>query len=334
MILITGANGLVGSYLCRYLLHRGKSIRALRRTGSDMRLVEDIKDQIEWVEGDILDVVSLENAMQGVDHVFHCAAMISYVAKNRDQLMQVNVEGTSNVVNVALDSGIKKLVYISSIAALGRTGKDGETVNEETPWERKNLTSDYSVSKFLAEREVWRANAEGLKVVIVNPAIIVGAGNWNAGSCKLFTTVHSGFKFYTGGVTGYVDVRDVAKIAATLMESETEGQRFVLCSENISYKDFLTSIARAMQVKGPTVLAGKFLSGMAWRMEWMKSMFTGKEPTVTRQTATIANKKVYFDNTKIRALGYNFIPLQQSISETAEAFNSELQSGKFQPLKF
>ncbi|MBK7440418.1 MAG: NAD-dependent epimerase/dehydratase family protein [Bacteroidetes bacterium] len=212
MILVTGANGLVGSYLCRFLVNQGNQVRAIKRPESNLRLVADIANKIEWVDGDVNDISSLDDAMLGVEQIYHCAAVISYVGKNANHLMQVNVEGTANVVNLALDNNIKKLVHISSIAALGRTGKKDEIVTEATPWDRKNLTSDYSISKFLAEREVWRAMAEGLNAVIVNPSIIVGAGNWDSGSCKLFTTIYNGFKYYTNGVTGYVDVRDVLNL--------------------------------------------------------------------------------------------------------------------------
>ncbi len=335
MILVTGANGLVGSYLCRYLIWKGEKLRAIKRPESNIRLLEDIADKIEWVNGDILDVFSLEEAFVGIDKIYHCAAIISYSKSNKDLLMQVNVEGTANVVNIALDMGIKKLVFISSIAALGKTGKDNEVVTEQTPWERKNLTSDYSKSKFLAEREVWRSIAEGLNAVIVNPSIIVGAGNWNSGSCKLFTTVHNGFKYYTEGKTGYVDVRDVVKIVYTLMESDITNERFILNSENVSYRDFLTTIAKELNVKGPTVKAGKFLSSLAWRTEWFKSLFNGAEPSVTKQTAMIANKKVNYENRKVvEQLLYQFIPVEKAIADAATSFKSELKTGKFNPLKF
>ena len=335
MILVTGANGLVGSYLCRYLISKGEKVRALKRPNSDLRLLEGVTDKIEWVDGDILDIFSLEEAFIGIDKIYHCAAIISYSKRNNHLLTQVNVDRTANVVNTALDMGIKKLVYISSIAALGKTGKEDEVVTEQTPWERKNLTSDYSVSKFLAEREVWRSIAEGLNAVIVNPSIIVGAGNWNSGSCKLFTTIHKGFKYFTEGKTGYVDVRDVVKIVYALMESDTTNERYILNSENVSYRDFLTTIAKELQVKGPTVKAGKFLSALAWRTEWFKSLFNGSEPSVTRQTALIANKKVNYANNKIvEQLGYKFISVNKAIEDAAASFKSELHTGKFYPLKF
>ncbi len=335
MILVTGANGLVGSYLCRYLLLQGKTVRALKRHNSNMRLVADIANKIEWVDGDVNDLASLEIAMEGVDQIYHCAAIISYTKKNHDSLMRVNVEGTENIVNLSLDFGIKKLVHVSSIAALGKSGKDEEVVTEATPWDRKNLTSDYSVSKFLAEREVWRGIAEGLNAVVINPSIIVGAGNWDSGSCKLFTTVYNGFKYYTEGITGYVDVRDVVKIAYQLMESNISGERYILNAENVTYQTFLTTIAQHLKVTGPTVKASKTLSGIAWRLEWLKSLFTANEPSVTKQTAVIANKKVFYEHTKIvAALNYKFIPVSNSIADAAKSFNAEKIDNHFHPVQF
>jgi nucleoside-diphosphate-sugar epimerase len=300
-----------------------------------MRLVADIESQIEWVFGDVTDIVALEEAMSGVKQVYHCAAIISYVKRNAEKMMRINGEGTANVVNVALDSGIDKLVHVSSIAALGRTGKQGEVVTEAAPWDRKFITSDYAVSKFVGEREVWRAIAEGLPAVILNPSIIVGAGNWNSGSCKLFSTVYDGFKFYTEGITGYVDVRDVVQSAYIAMESDVTEQRFIVNGDNWTNKQFLQTIAAHLQVKGPHVHAGKNLSELAWRVEWLKSVFTGKEPSVTKQTARIANKVTYFSNAKLKqTFDFDCRPLSISIADTAASFLAEKRDGKFHPLSF
>lgn len=333
MILVTGANGLVGSYLCRELLRENVRIRALRRPSGNMRLVADIADKIEWVDGDVNDLIALEDAMQGVSHIYHCAGAISYAAKHARHIMHVNKQGTENVVNLALDMNIKKMVHVSSIAALGRTGKSGEHVNEDAPWNMKNLSTPYAQSKFAAEREVWRGIAEGLNAVIINPGLILGAGNWNSGSSKLFETVYRKFPYYTEGITGYIDVRDVARIAIALMNSEIRNERFVLVSENIMFRDLMFMMADSLGVKRPSKHAGKFLSELAWRIEWLKGLFTDSEPTVTRQTARIANSITYFDSTKIRqSLNYSMIPIQQTVAETAQSFLHEKQDRKFHPL--
>ena len=333
MILVTGANGLVGSYLCRELLKQAVPVRALKRKESNLRLVADIADQIQWVDGDVNDIMALEDAMQDITHIYHCAGAIAYTAKHAQQVMRVNQQGTENVVNLALEKQVKKLVHVSSIAALGRTGKTGEHVNEDAPWNMKHLTTPYAQSKFAAEREVWRGIAEGLNAVIINPGLILGAGNWNSGSSKLFETVYRQFPFYTTGITGYVDVRDVVRIAVALMHSDIQNERFVLVSENVIFRDLMFMMADSLGVKRPSKEAGKFLSEIAWRLEWFKSLLSNDEPTVTRQTARIANSITYFDSTKIRqALNYAMISIQQTITETAQSFLHEKQDGKFHPL--
>jgi dihydroflavonol-4-reductase len=334
MILITGANGFVGSYLCRYLLQKGEHIRALKREHSDLKLLDDIKHLIEWVDGDVTDIISLENAMTNIDVVYHTAAIISYLPAMKKRMMEINVDGTANVVNTALYKGIKRFLYISSIAALGRQSYM-TMVDEQSFIEKSQITSGYSLSKFLAEREVWRGIGEGLNAVIINPSIILGAGNWDCGSCKLFTTIYNGFKYYTSGATGYVDVRDVVKISVALVNSSITGERFILNSENKKYKDILFAMADGLHVKRPSVQAGKFLSALAWRGEALKAVFKKGEPTVTKATAKIANAEYYFDNKKIvSALQYTFIPIDTSIAQTSELFLLEKQSKIFDPLQF
>lgn len=330
--LITGATGLVGSYLARYLLLKGEKVRALKRKESNLKLVSDIADNIEWVEGDINDVDTLLEAMAGVDYVYHCAAIISYVKRDRNKMMHINVTGTANVVNACLEQKVKKLLHVSSIAAIGRSGMH---VQESNKWEINNATADYSISKYLSEREVWRGVAEGLNAVIINPSIIVGSGIWNSGSCRLFTTVHNGFKFYTEGITGYVDVRDVVRIAYTLMQSEIQAERFIVNSENLMYRNYLCMVADALKVKRPPYKAKKFMSEIAWRADAFISMLTGKTPTVTKATARIANKQFYFDNSKIvKVLQFNFTPIVQTVNDTAAAFVIEKKTGNYTPIQF
>lgn len=333
MILVTGGTGLLGSYLCRYLLAQGKQVRALRRKQSSLRLVQDIRDRITWVDGDVLDLFSLEDAMQGVDEVYHCAGLVSYLARDATRLMQVNAAGTENTVNAALVTGVRKFLHVSSIAAIGRIS--GQTVTENMPWEMNRATSVYAHSKYAAERAVWRGIAEGLRAVIINPSLILGAGDWESGSSRLFSVVDRGFKFYTRGTTGYVDVRDVARVAHLLMGSPLENERFIVNSENLAYRDFLWMVADALGRPRPSVPAGKFLSALTWRGLALASLFSGKAPAVTRASARIANSSFYFDNRKIReALHYDFIPIHETIREVAEKYLEEKRSGAFHPLAF
>ena len=275
MILLTGATGLLGSHIAYELLQQGKKIRALKRKDSNSTLTEkifsfytnehiELLNAIEWVEGDVLDLGSLEDAMVGITHVYHCAAMVSFLPKERDKMMQVNIEGTANVVNTAMHAGVKKLCHISSIAALGST-IDGSMITEETWWKNNPSNSYYAISKYGAEREVWRAAEEGLNVVIVNPSFIIGPGDTSKSSSEAFGILRKGASWYTNGVNGYVDVRDVAHAAIKLIESDVLNQRFILNAANLSYRSFFDKVLVQLNKPKTKREAGKFLLALANR---------------------------------------------------------------------
>jgi len=310
MILVTGGSGLVGSELISQLLALGNKIKAIYNS---TRLTISHQDLIP-VKCDILDTAALEKAMQGVTQLYHCAAMVSFSAKNKDQLLKINIEGTANVVNAALDAGVTKMVHVSSVSALGRI-RENETVTEEMNWTEESSNSVYGKSKYLGEMEVWRGIGEGLQAVVVNPSLILGSGDWNKGSSEIFRSVYNEFTWYTEGVTGVIDVKDVARAMILLMNSEINKQRFILNAENLSYKEVFTNIAKCFGKKPPHKKVTPFIAAIVWRLEAIKSMFTGKDALVTKETARTALAKVYFDNNKIlKALpGFQFTPINETI---------------------
>ena len=310
MILVTGGSGLVGSELISQLLALGNKIKAIYNS---TRLTISHQDLIP-VKCDILDTAALEEAMQGVTQLYHCAAMVSFSAKNKDQLLKINIEGTANVVNAALDAGVTKMVHVSSVSALGRI-RENETVTEEMNWTEESSNSVYGKSKYLGEMEVWRGIGEGLQAVVVNPSLILGSGDWNKGSSEIFRSVYNEFTWYTEGVTGVIDVKDVARAMILLMNSEINKQRFILNAENLSYKEVFTNIAKCFGKKPPHKKVTPFIAAIVWRLEAIKSMFTGKDALVTKETARTALAKVYFDNNKIlKALpGFQFTPINETI---------------------
>lgn len=311
-IFVTGASGLVGSNLIRQLVAEGKKVKALYR-----KQIPDIADKqhVLWVEGDILDVISLDEAMQGVKHVYHCAAIVSFSAHMKYALFKTNIEGTANVVNAALNNGVKKLCYVSSVAALGRT-KDGSQINEKTVWTEESNMSNYSKSKYLAEVEVWRGVAEGLKAVMVNPSVILGAGNWNDGSTRVFKTAYEEFPWYTDGVTGFVDVKDVANAMIRLMESDISGERFLLNAENKPYKEVFTTIAESFGKRPPHKKVNRVLAEIVRLTEAVKSRFTGEAPLLTKETSEAAQSVVRFDNSKLKKHlpGFEYTALDETIA--------------------
>lgn len=316
MILVTGATGLVGSHLLQALLNKGEKVRALYRS-----IVPTIHhaDKVDWVKGDILDVLSLEEAMQGVQQVYHCAAVVSFHPSQKKNLHHVNIDGTANVVNAALDAGISKMVFMSSVAALGRIRED-VMIDETMNWTPETSNSEYGKSKYMAEMEVWRGIGEGLNAVIVNPVIILGAGDWNSGSTAIFKSAYDEFPWYTEGMSGFVDVADVVNAMIALMESNISAQRFVISGANLPYRSVFTMIAQAFGKKPPHKRVTAWMAAIVWRLEAIKSTFTGKSPLLTKETAKTARAKVRFNNEKLlQAIpGFQYAPMEQSIMRICE----------------
>ena len=334
MIFITGCTGLLGSHLVAEIVKGQKSedksqIKLLCRENSDLSLLkkvlsrydfDEIPNNIEFVYGDILDYDVLEEAMRDVDEVYHCAAVVSFDASDKNSLMRVNVEGTKNMVNAALQCGVKKFCHVSSIAALGRA-LEGETIDEESPWTHSKNNSVYSNSKHEGEMEVWRGIAEGLNATIVNPSLILGAGKWDSSSCELFNTIAKGFPFYTTGINGFVDVKDVARAMVMLMENNKFGQRYCLNGALISYQDLFKLMADNFKVKAPYIKVGKFLSEIAWRVFWLIGKIKGKKPLITKETARTATRKYSYSSAKIiKELNFTFTPIEESVREICENF--------------
>ncbi|MDO6434270.1 NAD-dependent epimerase/dehydratase family protein [Flavitalea sp. BT771] len=321
-VLVTGGTGFLGAYILRELVERGYSVRAIRRDGRQpFYIAPGILDKVEWVPGDIMDPIGMEEAMEGVDAVIHAAAKVSFDRKERHTLYATNIEGTANVVNAAIAQGIHRFVHVSSVAALGRTKKE-EKVTEEKKWESNKHQTSYAISKFYGELEVWRAIGEGLPAVIVNPSTILGYGDWNTSSCAIFKNVYREFPWYSNGINGFVDVTDVSAAIVALLESDITGQRFILNADNWSFRQLFNNIAAAFEKKPPHREATPFLGAIAWRLEKIKSMFSGHRPLLTRESARVAQSRTMFDNSKIlRQLpGFRFTPLEKTIQGACNAY--------------
>ncbi len=331
MILVTGGTGLVGSHLLYDLAKCGYRVRALKREESNLGLVhkvfsyytsspESLLNLIEWVDADIMDAASLEEAMQGCMKVYHCAAVVSFVPNHRKEMLLVNVEGTANVVNACLQMNIQKLCHVSSIASLGRNST-AAVVTEETHWKTSPQNSWYAISKYGAEREVWRGAEEGLNVVVVNPSVIIGPGDWSKGSIALFKTASKGLKYYTRGQTGYVDVRDVSRAMIALMESDLNGERYLLNAANLPFRTFFDMLHRQFRKPDARISVGPALAEFAWRVEKLRAALGQRQPVITRETARAANYSYTFSSEKIRnALGFQFTPIENSVREICELY--------------
>ena len=327
MILVTGGTGFLGAYIIKELVGKGFTVRAIRRSKKLPSFIPPhFFSTVDWVEGDILDVVSLQDAMEGADAVIHSAAMISFSTEDKEEMYRVNIEGTANVVNMALEKNVNRFVHISSVAALGRTSQ-ADQVNEEKKWQDSKVNTHYAISKHLSELEVWRGIAEGLKAVIINPSTVIGFGDWNTSSTRLFKNIYNEFPWYTAGINGFVDVEDVAAATVALLLSDVTAEGYIVSSENWPFQQLFNTIADNFGKRRPFRRATPFLAQIAWRLEKIKALW-GQAPLLTKESARVAHSKTYFNNTKIlHALpGFSFTPLEKSIQKACKNYLEAIKS--------
>lgn len=319
VILVTGGTGFLGSTLIKLLIEQGHAVLATKRSSSAIPEMLKSSSLIEWIDADVTDYFALADIFVNINQVYHCAAKVSYQKEDAYELFQVNVEGTAHIVNLCLEHQAR-LVHVSSIAALG-SRKDNKPVNEADKWEYDPKMSNYAISKYKSELEVWRGINEGLDAVIVNPSVIMGLGSYKKGSGAIFELVNNGIKIFTGGSVGIVDVEDVTKIMFQLMNSDIKSERFILNSENISNKELLYRIAQLIDKKPPTLKANNLMLSAAWRMAKVLSLMTGKKPVITEESVQAAASLLAFSNEKItKAINYSFKPLNHTLQEIANTY--------------
>ena len=323
-ILLTGGTGFLGSYILAALVQQGYTVYALRRGSTTPHWIDAaLLEKVQWITGDVLDIVGLEEAMENVDAVIHAAAMVSFNASERKELYQTNVEGTSNVVNACLEKKVKRLVHVSSVAALGRK-VGGGLVDEKAKWEENPLQTHYARSKYKAELHVWRGHSEGLDTVILNPSTILGFGDWTKSSCAIFKQMHDGFKWYTPGLNGFVDVQDVALATLLLLEDGKNGERYVVNGDTWAFQQLQEQIASGFNKPVPRLKANAFILGLAWRIEAVRSFITGKKPLLTRESARVALSKTAFDNRKLLSVfpSFQYTPLTKTIEQACARYRA------------
>jgi len=322
---ITGANGFLGVHIIHHLLNSGHSVRAIIRPNAcldEFKLIKqryalskDRYSNLSWHTCELFDVVGLEQAFYGADYIVHLAGKISYRKKDLASLIQINQEYTANVVNVALSLKVKKLLFCSSIAAISKNSKN-EFITEESEWDDEIAHSNYGFTKYLGECEVWRGREEGLATVAINPGIILGYGDSKKGSNKLFDNAKSGFPFYSRGITGWVGVRDVARIAERLCLSDITGERFIVVSENKSFKDIADTMTDALGTKRTGIEIKGILHKVAYGIVAVKE-FLGLGGMLSKETVRASVSINHFDNSKVKkALGYDFETMKEVIHDS------------------
>ncbi len=319
--MITGASGFLGQHLVRHLSAQGLTVRALYHSHRPSDELKGLAG-VTWMQCDLLDIYAVEEAMQDVTDIYHCAAIVSFDPRKKDTMLHFNPESTANVVNQAIIQGVRKLVYVSSIAALGRTGDPKKEMDEEAECEDSSYNSAYAFSKYRAEMEVWRGIGEGLNAAIVNPGIILGATSGHDLSASLMKMVYREFPFYSNGVTSWVAATDVVNAMVTLMNSETEAERFIVSGGNFSYKEVLQQMATALHKQQPRFAAKPWMTGIGWRLSALLRNVFGIDTLVTRETARNANAYSFYSNRKlINAFpGFSYTPLPATIEAMARSF--------------
>jgi len=332
MILVTGGTGLVGAHLLLRLTEENRKVRAIYRNKKNISKTENffklmnketLFSKIEWFEADINDIPALEEAFGNIKEVYHCAAMVTFTSSENEKMQKANIEGTANMVNLSLAFDVKKFCHISSIATLDETIIGTNLINETSNWNINGFHSDYAISKFGAETEVWRAAQEGLNVVIVNPGVIFGVGFPDQGSGEIITKMKSGFPFYTDGKTGVVSANDVVSCMIGLMDNNIFNQRFILVSENISYKDLFEKISKLLNKKTNFLEAKKWMLALAWRIDWLlTAIIPNKKRSLTKDLATASfTKDLYINDLIKKTLNFEF--------ESSNTFLREIISKSF-----
>jgi nucleoside-diphosphate-sugar epimerase len=335
MILVTGGTGLVGSHLLYQLSLENDTVKAIHRKNSDLEAVKNVFSyfsedyevlfkKIQWIEADIIDVTSLVLAFKNVTEVYHSAALVSFDPKDYLKMRKINIEGTSNIVNFCIDSKVKKLCFVSSIATIEKS-TNKKLTDETNEWNLEKSNYGYAITKYGAEIEVWRASQEGIDVVIVNPGIILGGGFWNNGSGTIFSKIFKGMKFYSEGITGFVYVNDVVKIMMVLMKSNIKNERYILVSENVSFKSVFSQIALNFDTQEPSIKVSKLLSEIGWRLDKIKSALTNKPPILTKHSAKSIHNNYNFSSKKIKeVLNFKFEPIASSIKNVCGFYKKDL----------
>ncbi len=337
MILVTGGTGLLGSHLLYELCKNVEKIRATKRANSSTDFVkwvfglysqniDELYDRIEWVDADLLDYESLVSATANIETVYHTGAIVSFNPSQASTIGTTNVVGTANLVDACLQNGVKKICHVSSVASLGEANIQGIT-DEECKWAKSKGQSAYAKSKFLGENVAWRAHEQGIRVVIVNPSVILGPGRWENGSGQLFSQVKRFMPFYTEGVTGYVDVRDVAKAMVLLMQdSSINGERFVLNSQNLSFQELFALMAKSLGKKSPRIKIKPWVVDVAYPFVYLFGVLSGKGNAISKANMKSAFSKSYYSSDKIKSrIGFNFTPIGKTVEFVAGVYLKELE---------
>lgn len=318
MILVTGATGFIGSYLMCHLAeknifpvatfrHESNKSIVLERFKSKFPDAEALFEKISWRKADLRDFPSLKAAMEGITKVYHCAGFISIAQKDFKKLLEINQKGSAYLVDLCLEHSVEKLVYVSSIAALGND-PTVKVIDENTPWDNATDKIPYAYSKYGGEMEVWRGIQEGLNAVIVNPGIVLGN---DSPIERLFNRYKKGLRWYTSGSNGYVGIDDVVQVMDRLMDSQIEAERFVLVSENWTGKAIASQLLTAGNKKVKAKAIPKVLIYLLWLLEHFFHLLGIRKRILTRALISSQYEKKEIKGDKIKSfIDFEYSPIE------------------------
>lgn len=319
--LVTGAAGFIGSHVVRLLLEQGRDVRAMIMHGENTKNIDGL--DVEKVEGDVTDADSVKAAMKGCDRVFHLAAIYALWLPNRRKMYDVNVTGSQNVLWAAYKADVEKVVYTSSIAALGVEDAEAPS-NEKTPFNQIDKANDYVFSKYLSDQDAKVFAREGLPLTIVNPGFPFGARDIAPTPTGqiLLDIVNGKTPGYFDAGFNIVDVEDVARGHVLAEEKGKVGESYCLTNQNVKMKEFLDLV---MDVTGVRIKLRKIpirvAIGMGYLLEYRSDNVTHQRPVISGKALRYAKQYLFYDNTKAKEeLGLEFTPIEESIRRAVEWF--------------
>lgn len=324
MVFVTGGTGLIGSYLLLELSRRGKRIRAMKRKNSDLSVVKalflefsDLNafEKINWMDSDLLDIPTLSQSLQGIETIFHTAGCVGFDDREKELIHEINVQGTENLVNLAISEKVREFVYISSIAVLDNLPGE-ESVNENSKFDSEKTHSEYAISKKKGEMVVWRGSQEGLNVLVVYPSVVIGSLDGKRASEKIFGLASKNKMFATKGITGYVDVRDVAFCMAELAYQNAWNESFIITSEDKSYTDVFNFLRGSWNLKPVKSLSESKLK-LIQIVSQISRLFGG--PYMSKASYEALTGKAKYSNQKIKeTIDKDFIPVNKALDFHAD----------------
>lgn len=318
--LVTGATGFIGSQITRQLVERGDNVRVLLRETSNTQNIEDL--DVEKVYGDILDKDTLKNAVAGCDQVFHTAGYVSFKKSDYDKMNRINVQGSRNILSVALEEGVERVMFTSSVAAIGPVSR-GEVITEDNEYRIFDRNIGYMNSKYLAEKEAHDFSRKGLPVIILNPTVVIGPGDiYLSSSASILWYCRKKFPGYMDGTFNMVDVEDVARGHLLAAEKGKPGKRYILGNANLTVKEFFALMEKVTGIKSPRLkIPYWFAYGTAWLVEKIPGMSFPNYSTMDVDSVRLSNYCWHADSSRAeKELGFTTKPIEQSILNTVKWF--------------